>query len=124
VLTEEFTVQRGRMLFRLGSKQQHVGPGETVTVPPRTVHAFHSEEPDLILDHVVSPPLRHRQMFEYWHALDADGRTSPSGVPRHPLDLAVLWQLQDGYLAGPPAWLQRLLLRPLARWAHRRGRTP
>jgi quercetin dioxygenase-like cupin family protein len=119
VLVEEFTVVRGRVAFRLGRGRRTVGPGETVAVPAGTVHAFASEKPDLVLDHVVRPPAQHRRMFEFWHSLDAAGRTSRAGVPRNPLDLALLWSLQDGYLAGPPAWLQRMVLGPLARLAAR-----
>jgi quercetin dioxygenase-like cupin family protein len=37
---ERFTVLAGRMRFRVGARSRTVGPGETVIVPPRTVHSF------------------------------------------------------------------------------------
>jgi quercetin dioxygenase-like cupin family protein len=37
---ETFSVIEGRMRFRLGLRSITAGPGDTVTVPPRTVHHF------------------------------------------------------------------------------------
>lgn len=59
-------------------------------------------------------------MFELWHRLDVDGKTTPSGMPRNPLDVALLWELQDGYLAKIPAALQRVVFGGLARLARKR----
>lgn len=48
---ERFTVVEGRMRFRIGGKRVFVGPGETVAVPPGTVHAF--ANPDRITAKVL-----------------------------------------------------------------------
>ncbi|MEE3852356.1 cupin domain-containing protein [Gordonia sp. LSe1-13] len=119
-LAETFTVTSGRLRFRVDRRTVVVGPGETVTVHPRQVHEFWCVDPDSAIDHVITPPGRHREMFETWHHLDAAGRTNRHGVPRNPLDLALLWDLQDGYLAGVPVPLQRAILPRLARLARRR----
>jgi mannose-6-phosphate isomerase-like protein (cupin superfamily) len=37
---ERFTVVEGRMKFRVGGRRKIVGPGETVAIPPGTVHSF------------------------------------------------------------------------------------
>lgn len=63
-------------------------------------------------------------MFELWHRLDRDGETVGPGVPRNPLWLAVLWELQDGYVAGVPPAAQRLVFGGLARVARRAGYRP
>jgi hypothetical protein len=42
-------------------------------------------------------------------------------VPRDPLALALLWDYQDGYLAGIPTWLQRGVLGGLAGLARLAG---
>ncbi|MFI9510876.1 hypothetical protein [Nocardia sp. NPDC052566] len=81
------------------------------------VHEFWSEAPDTAFDHGIRPPLRHWEMFVLWRNLDAAGKTTASRIPRDPLASALLWDYQDGYLGGVPAWLQRALLGGLARFA-------
>lgn len=122
VLTESFAVEEGRMRFRVDGKEFFLAPGERVTVRPRQVHRFWNEgEGRLVLEHEVRPPGRHREMFELWHRLDLEGKTNRRGVPTSPLALGLLWELQDGYLAGVPAFVQRLVFGGLARLAKRIG---
>jgi mannose-6-phosphate isomerase-like protein (cupin superfamily) len=122
VLAESFSVVEGRMRFRVDGRDFSLGPGEGVTVRPRQVHRFWNEsEARLVLMHEVRPPGRHREMFELWHRLDLKGKTSRQGVPTNPLALGLLWELQDGYVAGVPAVAQRLVLGGLARLAKRIG---
>ncbi|MFC8526091.1 cupin domain-containing protein [Nocardia sp. NPDC057227] len=121
VLAETWTVTRGRLRFVIDGTATVAGPGDTVHAPPGAVHAFESLDPGTELDHEIRPPLRHLDMFRLWSALDRAGRTTRSGIPRDPLALALLWQLQDGYLAGPPEWLQRVFLGGAARLAVRLG---
>ena len=86
-----------------------------VTVGPGEVHRFWNEgEGRLRVVHEVRPPGRHREMFELWHRLDLEGKTS---VPTSPLALGPLWELQDGYVAGVPAVTQWLVFGGLARLA-------
>ncbi|WP_194829157.1 hypothetical protein [Nocardia sp. XZ_19_231] len=47
--------------------------------------------------------------------------TTASKLPRNPLALGLLWEYQDGYLAGPPASLQRLIFGGSAGLARRTG---
>ena len=118
VLTECFTVLEGRMRFRVDGQDFFLGPSEGVTVRPRQVHQFWNEgEGRLVLMHEVRPPGRHREMFELWHRLDLEGKTNRQGVPTSPLALGLLWELQDGYVAGVPAVAQRLVFGGLARLA-------
>ncbi|APU16470.1 MULTISPECIES: cupin domain-containing protein [Actinoalloteichus] len=119
VLREHFRVVQGRMRFRVDGRDHHAGPGDELTVLPRQVHEFWSEAPDLVLDYVARPPLQHRRMFEFWHQLDRRGRTTRAGLPINPLDLGLLWELQDGYVAGLPASLQRFVFGGLGRLARR-----
>ncbi|MEU1982680.1 cupin domain-containing protein [Nocardia sp. NPDC019395] len=121
VLTEEWTVRRGAVRFRIDGREILAEPGDTVSAPARAVHEFWNETPGTVLDHEVRPPLRHWNMFSLWSALDEAGATTDSGVPRNPLALALLWELQDGYLAGIPAWPQRAVLGSLAAIARRTG---
>ncbi|NUP28992.1 MAG: cupin domain-containing protein [Nocardia sp.] len=121
VLTEAWTVRQGTLVFRIDGREVTAGPGDTVRAAARTVHEFHSAAADTVLDHEIRPPLRHLEMFTFWSALDRAGATTRSGVPRNPLALALLWELQDGYLAVIPAGLQRAVLGGLAAIARRTG---
>lgn len=60
-------------------------------------------------------------MFEFWSGLDYTHRTTASKPPRNPLALGLLWEYQDGYLAGAPVPLQRLIFGGLAALARRTG---
>ncbi|WP_227983019.1 cupin domain-containing protein [Nocardia spumae] len=120
-IAEQWTVRRGKLEFRVGGRTVVAREGDTLAAPARTVHAFASVAPETVIDHEIRPPARHWEMFRFWHALDAAGRTTHSGIPRNPLALALLWDYQDGYLAGVPALPQRALLGPLAALGRRLG---
>lgn len=109
------------MRFRVDGAEIVAGPGDTVSAPPRAVHEFWNESTYTVVDHVVRPPLRHWAMFEFWSELDNAGRTTASRLPRNPLALGLLWEYQDGYLAGAPAPVQRLVFGGLAALARRTG---
>jgi len=121
VLTESFAVEEGTMRFRVDGREFFLGTGERVTVRPGQVHRFWNEGGEgggrLVVVHEVRPSLRHRQMFELWHRLDLEGKSTRQSVPKDPLWLGLLWELQDGYVAGVPASAQRLVFGGLARLA-------
>ena len=122
VLAEAFRVREGKMRFRVDGREFVLGPGEAVIVAPGEVHRFWNEgQGRLRVVHEVRPPGHHREMFEVWHRLDLAGKTNRQGVPKDPLALGLLWELQDGYLAGVPAPLQRLVFGGLARVARLLG---
>jgi mannose-6-phosphate isomerase-like protein (cupin superfamily) len=118
VLAETFRVREGRMRFRVDGEEFVLGASGEVTVSPGQVHRFWNEGGGLLrVVHEVRPPGHHREMFELWNRLDLAGKTNRQGVPKDPLALGLLWELQDGYLAGIPAPLQRLVFGGLARLA-------
>ena len=122
VLTERFVVKEGRMRFRLDGREVVLSAGEAVTIPPLQVHRFWNVgEERLVVDHEVRPPGQHREMFELWHRLDAEGKTNGHGVPMNPLWLALLWERQDGYVAGVPALVQQVVFGGLANAARLLG---
>ncbi|MEV0551212.1 cupin domain-containing protein [Nocardia salmonicida] len=120
-ISETWTIRTGQVRFRVDGEDIVAGPGDTVTAPPRAVHEFWNEANDTVLDHVIRPPLQHWEMFEFWSGLDNANKTTASKLPRNPLALGLLWEYQDGYLAGPPALLQRLIFGGLAGLARRTG---
>jgi mannose-6-phosphate isomerase-like protein (cupin superfamily) len=122
VLTETFRVLEGRIRFRVDGSEFFLGPEEGVTVRPGEVHRFwNAGEGCLRIFHEVRPPGHHRQMFELWHQLDLAGKTNRHGVPKDPLALGLLWELQDGYLAGIPVSFQRIIFGGLSRLARMAG---
>ncbi|MDD7941817.1 cupin domain-containing protein [Actinomycetospora lutea] len=121
-LAETFTVRTGRVAIAVDGTWHSLGPGDSVTIPAGAVHESRVEEADLVMDHEVTPPGRHRQMFEVMFALDRRGLLGSGGVPLDPLALGLLWDFQDGYLAGVPPRLQRAVFGGLARVARRTGR--
>ncbi|WP_433560711.1 cupin domain-containing protein [Nocardia sp. CA-151230] len=121
VLAESWTVRHGRIRFRIDGTDVLAEPGDSAHAAPGVVHEFWNETQDTVLDHEIRPPLQHWQMFRLWQALDAAGKTTRAGVPRNPLALALLWDYQDGYIAGIPPVLQRIVLGGLALLARSTG---
>lgn len=109
------------MRFRIDGRRRTLGAGETLAITPRQVHQFRNAGGRLVCVHEVRPPGRHRAMFELWHRLDRQGKTLGPGIPKNPLWLGVLWERQDGYIAGLPPVAQRLVLGGLARLARAVG---
>ncbi len=117
-LTESFTVLEGSMRFIVDSQERTLLAGESLTVHPRQVHQFwNTSVSGLKAVHEIRPPGRHWQMFKVVHKLETEGKMSKKGVPYHPLWLGVAWECIDGYLAGPPRFLQTVLLGGLAKLA-------
>jgi quercetin dioxygenase-like cupin family protein len=120
---ERFTVLEGRMRFRRGLRVVVAGPGETVVVPPGTMHRFVNAggAPARALVE-VRPALRMLELLEVTVELARGGRTLPNGMPR-PLDFALLLREFEREIAMPfvPAALVRAVTTPLARMAARRG---
>ena len=115
---ERFTIMAGEAHFTVDGEERVVGPGETIVVP---VGVRHSEaNPGSVeIRGVVElrPALHSREMHEAFAGLAADGRTTPRGAPRNPLQLgSTLWHFRrESRVTSPPIWVQNLILPPL--WA-------
>jgi quercetin dioxygenase-like cupin family protein len=125
--TERFDVIHGEVVFRVGRKRQHAGPGDRVIAEPRVVHAFKNRGTAAALVRVeVEPALRLQDFLEEAAALARQGKYTQHGIPRGPRAATELADLMQRYadetvMAFPPRPLQRLLLAPLARLAPRAG---
>ena len=78
------------------------------------------ETPDQAeIDGIVElrPALRTKEWHEALAGLVADGKTTPRGAPRNPLQLgATFWHFRhESRVTSPPIWAQNLILPPL--WA-------
>lgn len=114
---ERFTIVSGEARFTLGSEERIVGAGETLVVP---AGARHSEANPGLIEIVgvveLRPALRSREMHEAFAGLATEGKTTPRGAPKNPLQLgATLWRFRrENRVTSPPAWVQNLVIPPLA----------
>lgn len=118
VLTETFQVAEGRMRFVVDGKETILEAGGQLTVHPNQIHQFWNiGDRPLAATHEIRPPGLHGNMFGLIHKLECEGKLTSKGIPRNPLWLGLAWECIDGYLAGPPPWVQTVVLGGLARLA-------
>jgi quercetin dioxygenase-like cupin family protein len=123
VQEERFTVVSGRMKFLCGLRTIVASAGETIAVPPGTIHKFanHGDEPAHAFVQ-VRPALRMEDLLEMATILARSGRTLPNGMPK-PLDFAIFLQEFEREVRVPvlPDRLVRAAIAPMARLGRRRG---
>ena len=127
IQTERFEVVDGHMRFRVGLRTRIARPGDVVEVAPGVAHSFANAGPDEARLRVeVRPALAMEEMFAEVVELAQAGRMTHRGLPRSPLDLAVLARKYDQEAHAPLLGfrLQRVLLAPLVFLARRRRRGP
>jgi quercetin dioxygenase-like cupin family protein len=121
--TECFTVLAGEMRFRVGRRRLTARPGDTVRVPPGTVHHFANRGPVPARVAVrTSPALTMQELLETAAAMATDQHAAARRLPR-PLDLALFMRDFEREVRAPylPAPLVRAVVRAAARLARRRG---
>jgi mannose-6-phosphate isomerase-like protein (cupin superfamily) len=120
---ERFTVLEGRMRFRVGGRRITAGPGQTVVVPPGTVHHFAnaSGRPARVAVR-TRPALGMRALLETAAALAAEQHAAARRLPS-PVDLALFLRDFEREVRAPylPAALVRTVTRPVAWLARRSG---
>jgi len=123
--SERFEVVAGEMRFRVGLRTVVAGPGDVLVVEPGVAHSFaNAGEDEARLRVEVRPALAMEEMFADVIALAGAGRMNTRGMPRSPLDLALLARTYDREAHAPVLGrrLQRVLLAPLVALARRRER--
>jgi quercetin dioxygenase-like cupin family protein len=116
IQTERFEVLEGQMRFRVGLRTVIAGPGDVIEVAPGVAHSFaNAGEQEARLRVEVRPALQMEQMFAEVVAMAKAGRMTRRGLPRNPLDLAVLARKYDQEAHAPlmSVGVQRVLLAPL-----------
>jgi quercetin dioxygenase-like cupin family protein len=120
---ETFTVLAGRLRFLVGGRRLTLGPGDTVRVPPSTVHHFANASAEPVRVAVqTSPALSMQALLETAAALAQEQHAAARKLPR-PLELALFMrdfrrEVRAPYL--PPA-LVAGVVRPVAWLAGRSG---
>ncbi len=113
----------GRLTVQLDGDTRILTAGEQVTIPRGAAHHYaNNSDKDVVFRFDVWPAARFEAMVVTLFALGMEGRTDSKGAPS-PLQMAVIL---DEYrdvmeLVGPPRWLQRLVIPPLARLGRARG---
>jgi len=120
---ESFTVLTGQMRFRVGGRRVTAGPGDTVRIPPGTVHHFANpgSRPARVAVQ-TRPALNMQKLLETAAALAQEQHAAARRLPS-PLDLALFMRDYEREVRAPylPAALVHAVIRPLAWLARRRG---
>lgn len=119
---EEFEVVDGRLTIQRDGERLVLGPGETAHAPIGSHHRFanDTDRPVTFLT-TIRPPRRFEDQIRIAYGLARDGKTIRGGIPRNPLQLALLFEISETYVPGLPLAVQRGIFGPLARLAHRLG---
>jgi mannose-6-phosphate isomerase-like protein (cupin superfamily) len=114
---ERFTIIAGEAHFTLDGEERVVGPGETIVVPVGVRHS-ESNPGSVEIEGVVElrPALHSKDMHEAFAGLGSEGKTTPRGAPKNPLQLgATVWHFRhESRATSPPIWVQNLVLPPLS----------
>lgn len=121
---ERFTVSEGELVYRLGRRRGVLRPGDTLVVPPRTVHEFRNEGTDparFVAE--FRPALRVGEFFAALFALAEDGQVDARGLPSPLRAAALMREFPEEFFYPPvvPVPLLRAIAAPLGRLATRRG---
>ncbi len=114
---ERFEVLTGRLGLRVDGAEGAYGAGELIVAAAGTPHAAWNAGEDEV--HVLvnfRPALRTATAFEALAGLARDGKTTKAGIPKNPLQAAlILRHFEDEiYFIRPALAIQRLILGPLA----------
>src|SRR5450755_235685 len=115
---ERFTIMAGEAHFTLGGEQRVATAGETIVVPAGVPHSEGNPGPGEIEGVVeLRPALLTKEFHEALAGLVADGKTTPRGAPKNPLQLgATFWHFRhESRISSPPIVVQHLMLPSL--WA-------
>jgi len=114
---ERFIITAGQARFTLDGEERMAGAGETIIVPAGVPHSEGNPGPAEIQAVVeLRPALRSKQWHEALAGLVADGKTTPRGAPKNPLQLgATFWHFRhESRVTSPSIAVQNILLPPLS----------
>jgi len=126
-LEETLTVIHGKVsVWSPDVGQRILGPGETLSIPPNTKHAWRPVgDEDVRLLVAARPGARFEEMWRQFMGLMQDGKAGPKGPGLFQI-MMMAHEFSDVMaMAGPPLFLQRAvaaLVTPIGRLLGYRGR--
>ncbi len=125
--TEVFEVLEGTLDVCVGTKENHLvlRKGESVFVPLDTAHRFWNSSTEPVVFEVEIRPARNfEKALRAQFGLVEDGKTNDRAIPRNMLELALIYELSESYIAGMPLFLQKGIFGALAGIARMLGYDP
>jgi quercetin dioxygenase-like cupin family protein len=111
---ERHEIISGTLRGRVGGQERDYAKGERVVGPAGVPHAWQnpSSEEELRFVSELRPPLVFETIMETTFGLARDGKTTKQGIPRNPLQLAVLVDETRGtfYSSRVPVAVQEVFL--------------
>jgi hypothetical protein len=111
---ERHEVLSGTLRGRVGGQERDYPEGESVVGPAGVPHAWQnpSSEEELRIISELRPPLVFETIMETYCGLAQDGKTTKQGIPKNPLQLAVLVDEMRGmfYSSRAPVAVQEAFL--------------
>lgn len=121
--TETFTILEGRLNIVIAGEQQVLAAGQAALIPPKVHHRFFNPSKSQVTATVeIRPARQFEQALRLSYGLATDGKTNAYALPRNLWHLALLFQLADTYVPGPPWFIQQGLLGLVAKGAKRLGK--
>jgi quercetin dioxygenase-like cupin family protein len=100
---EDFTVNSGTVILSLGHADEQIAAGEKRSVPTNVAHRWrHVGDQEAHLVVRLTPALGIEHYFETFCGLARDGKAAKNGLPRNPLQLAVLGNAFREEITFPP----------------------
>jgi hypothetical protein len=116
-IVERFTVQRGKIGFRIDGRESIAETGQPLTVPAGVAHDWWNagDTEAQVLVEVYDPPGRFGQMIVDLFGLAQDGKTNDKGQPNLLQGALFSLEYEDVlYFTSPPRWVQKILFNLLA----------
>lgn len=120
---EDFTILDGEMTVRMNGGLTLLKKGDSLHVPPNTVHSMWNDAASVaIINWKVRPAMNTEYFFENAMGLAQDGKSKADGMPRF-LQVVLLASKYSGTfrLVKPPFFVQKILFTMLKPFAYLAG---
>jgi mannose-6-phosphate isomerase-like protein (cupin superfamily) len=105
-----FRIISGSCIFSINGKEQEVGAGRTITIPPGTKHFFYNAGNTPC--HYVQefrPSFHIEDFFETFFGLSRDGKLNEKGIPNFFHGSLIMLRHKDEIRVTNPPWIIQLL---------------
>ena len=104
----ELSIEHDGTILRLG-------PGERAEAAIGSRHRFfNASDKPVEFYAIIQPARRFEEMLRVAEGLRDDGLLNAKGLPKSILQLGLMFEMGESYLAGMPLWLQRAIFVPIA----------